>query len=204
MKNKDPRIDEYIATSAPFAQPVLNHLRKLIHQACPAVEEKMKWSFPHFDYKGVFCSMASFKEHCAFNFWKAKLIPDPHNLLKENSMRAMGQFGKIKSLNDLPDDKIILQYLIEAMKLNESGIKVTSGRPPEKEKKELKVPEELIRGLQKNKKALETFEKFTYSHKKEYVQWIAEAKTDVTRKKRVETAIEWMAEGKGRNWKYQR
>jgi uncharacterized protein YdeI (YjbR/CyaY-like superfamily) len=204
MEQKDVRIDEYIAGSAPFAQPVLNHLRKLIHEACPDVAEKIKWSFPHFDYKGVFCSMAAFKEHCAFNFWKANLIPDPHNLLKENSMRAMGQFGRIKSLKDLPDDLIILQYLKEAMKLNETGIKSTWRKSTEQEKKELAIPDELIAALKKNKKAKETFDRFTYSHRKEYVEWIREAKTEATRIKRVETSVEWLSEGKTRNWKYQR
>ena len=204
MIKQDPRIDEYIAASALFAQPILKHLRELIHKACPDVEEKMKWSFPHFDYKGVFCSMAAFKEHCAFNFWKANLIPDPRNLFKEGSMRAMGQFGRITSLKDLPDDSIILQYLKEAMKLNDAGTKRTTRRPTEKEKKDLAIPDELIAALEKNKKAKETFDSFTYSHRKDYVDWIREAKTEVTRNKRVETTVEWLAQGKARNWKYQR
>jgi len=204
MIKKDSRVDEYIAASAPFARPILDHLRQLIHKACPEVEEKMKWSFPHFDYKGVFCSMAGFKEHCAFNFWKANLIPDPHNLFKEGSMRAMGQFGRIRSLKDLPNDRIILQYLKEAMKLNDAGTKRTTRRPTEEEKQDLAIPDELLAALKKNKKAKETFDRFTYSHRKEYTEWINEAKTEATRNKRIETTIEWLSEGKARNWKYQK
>jgi len=199
---KDPRIDKYIASSAEFARPILDHLRVLVHQACPEVEEKMKWSFQHYDYKGVFVSMAAFKEHCAFSFWKAKLLPDPHNLLQEREEKAMGHFGKIRSLEDLPPDKVILEYLIAAMKLNEAGIKLVPKKPSEKEKKELRVPPDLIKALSEHPKASETFEKFSYSNKKEYVEWITEAKTEATRRRRLETAVEWMDEGKARNWKY--
>lgn len=202
MKTTDPRIDKYIENSAPFAKPVLIHLRKLIHQACPGVEEKMKWSFPHFDYQGVFVSMASFREHCAFSFWKSKLMKDPDRLFSGQEEKAMGQLGKIRSLRDLPPDRILLKYLKEAMKLNEDGIRVRPKRPTEKEKKEFPVPAELMAALKKNAKANATFGKFSYSHRKEYIQWITEAKTDATKQKRIETAILWMAEGKDRNWKY--
>jgi uncharacterized protein YdeI (YjbR/CyaY-like superfamily) len=202
MKKKDPKIDKYIASSAVFAKPVLIHLRELIHQACPDVEEKMKWSFPHFDYKGVFVSMAAFKEHCAFSFWKAKLMTDPNKLLKDREEKSMGHFGKIRSLKDLPPDKVILQYLKEAMKLNDAGIKVTPKKATEKEKKQLVVPDDLSAALKKNKTAGVNFEKFPYSHKKDYIQWITEAKTQETRSKRLATTIEWVAEGKDRNWKY--
>ena len=199
---KDPRIDQYISASADFAKPVLNHLRKLVHEACPDVEEKMKWSFPHFDNKGVYVSMAGFQEHCAFSFWKAKLMADPHKLLGEKGETAMGHFGRIRSLKDLPSDKILLEYLLEAKRLNDEGKKITPKKPTEKEKKELVVPDELMAALKKEKKALATFETFTYSHRKEYIEWINEAKTDATRDKRIATAVGWMAEGKSRNWKY--
>lgn len=198
----DPRIDKYIEASADFAKPILNHLRTLVRQACPEVEEKMKWSFPHFDFKGPFCSMAAFTQHCAFTFWKAKLMPDPHNLLQEREEKAMGHFGRIRSLQDLPSDIIILKYLGAAMKLNEAGIKLTAKKLTEKEKKELTIPAGLKEALSSNPKASETFEKFSYSNRKEYIMWISEAKTEATRQKRITTAVEWMAEGKSRNWKY--
>lgn len=199
---KDPRIDKYISASAPFAQSILNHLRTLVYQACPEVEETMKWSFPHFDYRGPFVSMAAFKAHCAFPFWKAKLMPDPHTLFRERDEKAIGHFGKILFLEDLPPDKIILEYLKEAIKLNEAGVKLPSRKPTEKEKMELSVPPELKEALSLNPKALETFENFSYSNKKEYIEWITEAKTETTRLKRLKTSVEWMAEGKARNWKY--
>lgn len=192
----DARIDSYIAASAPFARPILNHLRDLVHKACPEVEETMKWSFPHFDFKGPFCSMAAFKQHCAFIFWKAKLMPDPQNLLQEREEKAMGQFGKIRLLGDLSSDEVILDYLAAALKLNEEGIKLAPKKPTEKEKKELTIPPELKEALSSNPKASEVFEKFSYSHKKEYVEWITEAKTEATRNKRITTAVEWMTEGK--------
>lgn len=197
----DKRIDSYIAKSNDFAKPVLKHIRALVHKACPDAEETMKWSFPHFDYKGVFCSMAAFKEHCAFNFWKSKLMKDPHGILETNERTAMGSFGRITSLRDLPGDKIILSYLKEAVRLNDDGAKLPS-KPVSKEKKELAVPGYLIKAICKNKAAKKVFEGFSYSMKKEYVTWVTEAKTEQTRNSRLETAVEWISEGKQRNWKY--
>ena len=199
MPNTDKRIDAYIAKSADFAKPILNHLRSLLHKACPDVEETMKWSFPHFDYKGMMCSMAAFKEHCAFNFWKMALMKDAKKLLP-NRQEAMGSFGRITSLKDLPSDKVLLGYIKEAMQLNEEGIK--SKKPSSSVKKELVIPDYVIDSLRKNKKAFSTFENFSSSNKREYVEWITGAKTEETRNKRLAQAIEWMADGKIRNWKY--
>jgi uncharacterized protein YdeI (YjbR/CyaY-like superfamily) len=199
MAKTDKRIDSYISKAEPFAKPVLNHLRNLIHKACPQVEETIKWSFPHFDYAGAtICSMASFKEHCAFGFWKASLMSDPYKIL--SSENAMGQFGRIRNLKDLPADKILTEYIKEAAKLNEDGVKLPSKAKPEK--KNLIVPDYLTAALNKNKKALNTFENFSYSCKKEYIDWLTEAKTEQTRERRLASAIEWMSEGKVRNWKY--
>jgi uncharacterized protein YdeI (YjbR/CyaY-like superfamily) len=200
MKNLET--DKYIEQSAAFAQPVLTHLRDLIHRACPEVEEKLKWGFPHFDYKGVYVSMAAFKEHCAFSFWKAKLMADPYNLLGDKEEKAMGHFGRIRSLKDLPADEVLLDYLLEAKNLNDQGVKVTPKKPSEQEKKELVVPGDLQLALNKNMAAQVFFDKFPYSHRKEYIMWIMEAKTEATRLKRIDTAVEWIAEGKSRNWKY--
>ena len=179
MKNRE--VDDYIEKSAGFAQPVLNHLRDLVHRACPEAEEKLKWGFPHFDYKGVYTSMAAFKEHCAFNFWKVKLMADPHNLFGDKDERAMGNFGRIRSLQDLPPDDVLLSYLLEAKKLNDMGVKNTPKKPTEQEKKELAVPADLAAALGRDSKAQEFFDKFPYSHRKEYINWINEAKTEVTR-----------------------
>jgi uncharacterized protein YdeI (YjbR/CyaY-like superfamily) len=199
---KNDAIDQYIEKSAPFAIPILVHLRELVHRACPEAEEKLKWGFPHFDYKGVYTSMAAFKEHCAFNFWKAKLMPDPLGLLGEKEEKAMGHFGRIRSLEDLPPDEILLEYLLRAKELNDLGVKVTPKKPSEKEKQELEVPGDLQAALKGNLAAQVFFDKFPYSHRKEYIMWINEAKTGATREKRIATTVEWVAEGKGRNWKY--
>jgi uncharacterized protein YdeI (YjbR/CyaY-like superfamily) len=196
----DPRIDEYIKKSAPFAQPILKHLRMLVHKACPQIEETMKWSFPHFDYKGILCSMAAFKQHCSFGFWKGSVLKDSKQLLKAVGETDMGWFDKITSLKDMPPDKVLIAYIKEAARLNEEGVK------PVKEKKvgkaEIPMPGELTAALKKNKKAQTTFEQFSPSHKREYLEWITEAKTDDTRKKRIVTTIEWLTEGKSRHWKY--
>lgn len=200
MGKKDKRIDMYIMKSADFAVPILNHLRELVHAACPEVEETMKWSFPHFNYKNeMMCSMASFKQHCAFGFWKASLMKDKSLMENAKGETAMGHLGRITSVKDLPSDKKIFSYIKEAMKLNDEGKKVVK-KPAEG--KEPEVPAYFLKALKSNKAAQKTFENFSPSAKKEYVMWIVEAKTEDTRNKRIEQALEWMAEGKQRNWKY--
>jgi uncharacterized protein YdeI (YjbR/CyaY-like superfamily) len=202
MPQKNKRIDAYIAKSQDFAKPILKHIRELVHKACPDVQETMKWSFPHFEYySGTVCSTASFKEHCSFTFWKAKLMKDPHKIFPKVK-ESMGHLGKIKSVKDLPSDKIMIEYIKEAAKLNKDGVKVHSKKP--KEKKELVIPDYFTKALRKNKKALKTFNDFSYSHKKEYLEWITEARTEDTRNKRLSTTIQWLAEGKNRNWKYRK
>ena len=198
MGKKDPRVDTYIAKSADFAKPILNHLRDLVHEACPEVEEEWKWSFPHFSYKGMFCSMAAFKEHCAFGFWKSSLIVDKKG---QNIEQAMGQFGRLTKLSDLPSKKVMIEYIKLAKKLNDDGVKSPTRAKP-KAPRELVVPDDLAKALKRNKAAQATFDTFSPSNKREYVDWITEAKAEATRSRRLETAIEWMAEGKTRNWKY--
>lgn len=203
MGKKNKLIDAYIARSADFAKPILNHIRELVHKTCPGVEEKMKWSFPHFDYKGeMMCSMAAFKQHMAFGFWKAALMKDPILVATAKTEVAMGHLGKITSLNDLPSDKKITSWIKEAMKLNEQGIKVAKPKTTEKEKKDLVIPDYFIKALGRNKKVMKIFNEGSYSFKKEYVTWLTEAKTEETRNSRMATALEWIAEGKHRNWKY--
>ena len=200
MGTKDTRIDAYIARSADFARPILVHIRALVHKACPDVEEKIKWGFPHFDYKGMMCSMASFKEHCAFGFWKASLMKHAEKFKKDGE-KAMGHLGKIRRLDELPSNKILCAYIKEAAKLNEEGVKLPR-KPKPSAKKHIVVPADLMKALAKDKKAKSSFERFSYFHKKEYTEWLEEAKTEETRTRRLATAMQWIAEGKGRNWKY--
>ena len=199
MGTQDDRIDAYIAKSGAFARPILAHLRKVVHAACPDVEETMKWSFPHFMYKGMFCSMASFKEHCSFGFWKTSLIVKNGGSELE---KAMEPFGRITKLADLPSQSVLTGTIKQAMKLNDAGVKVPARSKP-KTPREVVVPDDLANALQRNKAARATFESFSPSHKREYVGWIIEAKTEATRTRRLETALEWLAEGKPRHWKYQ-
>ena len=203
MATKSKQIDAYVAKSADFAKPILNHLRELVHKTCPDAEEKMKWSFPHFDYKNeMLCSMAAFKQHCSFGFWKAALMKDPVLLETAKSEAAMGHLGKITSLKDLPPDKKIIAWIKEAMKLNDERKKVVKTKSVVKE--ELAVPGYFTAAVKKNKRAWATFETLAPSAKKDYVEWVTDAKTEETKNKRLAQSIEWMAEGKRRNWKYER
>lgn len=198
MATKDPRIDAYIAKSADFAKPILKHLRKIVHAGCPGVDETMKWSMPHFDYKGVMCGMAGFKQHCVFGFWKEALIFDRDKVAEKT---AMGSFGCIKSLADLPSEKALIGYVKKAAALNEAGIKAP-GRTQPKRREPLAVPEYFSAALKKNAKAGKTFESFPPSKKREYLEWVTEAKREETRHERLATSIKWLAEGKSRHWKY--
>ena len=202
MGKREKSIDAYIMKSAAFAQPILEHLRDVVHKACPDVMEKIKWSAPHFEYKGMLCNMAAFKAHCAFGFWKAALMEDKMLMQNARSERAMGHLGKITSLKDLPPNKVLISYIREAMKLNEAGVRVDKPKPVAVTV--LAVPAYFTKALSKNKIAQQHFKTFSPSAKKEYVMWLEEAKTDETRNKRLATAVEWIEEGKQRHWKYQK
>ncbi|MEP6994301.1 MAG: YdeI/OmpD-associated family protein [Acidobacteriota bacterium] len=193
MANRDPRIDAYIAKSAGFAKPILKHLRALMHEGCPEVVETIKWGMPHFEHRGMLGGMAAFKEHCSFGFWNRALkIPGKDG--------AMGQFGCITAVSELPSDKVMIGYVREAARLNESGVKVG---PIRKAKKLLPVPPALTAALKKKAGAAARFKSFSPSQQREYSEWIVEAKTDPTRGRRIQTSVEWISQGKTRNWKYQ-
>lgn len=200
----DSRIDAYIEKSAEFAKPILQHLRRLVHTGCPGVEETLKWSFPYFVYKGEnLCYMASFKQHCTFGFWKYALLDDPKGHLTPTGETAMGHLGRIARLEDIPPDEILIGFIKQAARLNEEKVPLPQKAKPA-EKKELAIPDYFLQALEKNPKAKAVFEKFSYSHQYEYLEWVTGAKTEATRLKRLETTMEWLAEGKGLNWKYER
>jgi uncharacterized protein YdeI (YjbR/CyaY-like superfamily) len=198
MPTLDPRIDAYIAKSPEFARPILLHLRAVVHAACPDVEETMKWSMPAFMHHGILCGMGAFKQHCTFGFWKSQLIFDRDS---GKSVAAMGDFGRITQCRDLPTKKVLVGYVKQAMKLNEAGVKVA--KPKKKSAAPLKVPADLAAALKKDRAAKTTFDNFSPCHRKEYIEWITRAKQPATRAKRLAQAIEWLAEGKKRNWKYE-
>jgi uncharacterized protein YdeI (YjbR/CyaY-like superfamily) len=208
---RDPRIDVYIERAAPFARPILRHMRGLVHQACPEAEETIKWGMPAFVHHGLMCSMAAFKSHCAFGYWLGELVLREAGGMPSRSGEAMGDYGRITALTDLPKDSLVLRHIRYAAKLNEQGVKRKAGgvRAGEgkvaavaEKSRTLEVPAALTKVLKGNAKARATFEAFSYSHRKEYVEWISEAKTQPTRDKRVATTVQWLEEGKFRNWKY--
>ncbi|WP_316827603.1 YdeI/OmpD-associated family protein [Pedobacter miscanthi] len=196
------QVDQYIINSAEFAIPILDHLRNLVHKADARIEEKIKWGMPFFDYKGTVCHMASFKNHCAFGFWKGSLMNDEYGIFKERS-QAMGLLGKITSFNDLPSDEILIAYIQQAIQLNEDNVKLPL-KPKSTEKKELIIPGYFMEALSEHPAALAVFQNFSPSNKKDYILWLEEAKTEATRLRRLETTLEWLAEGKTRMWKYQK
>ena len=200
MAGKDPRIDAYIQKAAPFAQPILKHLRKLVHAACPDVQEAMKWNTPSFEYEGILCGMAAFKSYVTFGFWKAAILAGQG--FTEVGSSPMGGLGRMASLDDLPSDPRLEEIIKAAVALNEQGIAVK--RPKRAPKPPVKPPAWFLAAIKKNRRALTAYDAFSPSHKREYVEWVTEAKTDATRDRRVAQAIEWMAEGKSRNWKYER
>jgi uncharacterized protein YdeI (YjbR/CyaY-like superfamily) len=202
MKNTDPRIDAHIEKAAGFAKPILRRLRKLVHEACPDAEETLKWSSPAFVYRGkILCGMAAFQKHCTFGFWHQGMT-DVLGLDGEKSDTAMGSFGRLTSLDDLPSDRAMLRYIRKAVALNESDAPARP-RPVRRPAEPLAVPGDLAAALKMKKAASATFERLSPSHRKEYIEWITEAKRDETRQRRLATALEWLAEGKPRNWKYQ-
>lgn len=198
--NTNPAVDEYIEKAAPFAKPILTEIRAIVHQACPQVEEVIKWQFPNFVYKGNICSMAAFKKHCTFTFWKGKILKDPDNILSIVGKTSMGQIGALHSISDLPNHSIMKKYLKEAMKLNEENIAI-----PKKKGKTAAlraIPDVMTEALKHHSVASKVFESFSVSNKNDYIEWITDAKREGTRTKRIHTMLEWLAEGKVRNWKY--
>jgi len=197
MADHDARIDAYIATAAPFARPILEHLRVVIHAACPDVEEGLKWSRPFFSYRdSPLCMMAAFGQHCGFGFWLSKQV------VGQTAEDGSGQFGKILSVADLPPEKKLIEFTHKAMALNETGVK--RKRPKAAAKPAALIPDALAAEFakKKNAEARKNYAAFSPGKQREYIEWINEAKTDPTRQKRIAATLEWLAEGKTRHWKY--
>ena len=196
MGKKNARVDDYIANAAAFARPILTEIRERVHAACPEVEETMKWRQPSFEYKGLMCGMAAFKDHCVFGYWKAPLVLGA----AAEGANAMGYRDQIRSIADLPSKTAFKAHVRKAMALNDAGITVP--KPARAPKAALPVPEDLAAAITKNTKAQAAFDQFSPSHRREYVEWITEAKTEATRARRLQQTVDWLAEGKPRNWKY--
>ena len=197
MASHDPRVDAYIASAADFARPILDELRKRVHAACPNVEEAIKWGMPGFSYAGsLLCGMGAFKRHVAFGYWK-------HALVMDGAERdGMGSYGKLASVGELPTRTRMQADLKKAMRLNEEGVKPAGSRKPSAPP--MDAPADMVAALKKNRRAKAAFDGFPPSAQREYIDWIVEAKREDTRARRLAQAVEWMAEGKRRNWKYER
>ena len=202
MGKRIAAVDAYIAKQQPFAKPILVHLRNRVHEVCPDANEVIKWGMPHFEYKGPFAGMAAFKAHATFGFWKEALLRKGRASLAKSDEPAMGSFGRLRSLDDLPSRRTLASLIREAMKLNEDGVKAP--KRPSVRKPDVRPPAWFMAALRQKPKALAAYEAFAPSHRREYVEWVTEAKTEATREKRLATTLSWLAEGKRRNWKYEK
>ena len=195
MGKKDPRIDAYIDRAPEYAKPILEQIRKAVHTGCPDVEEDLKWRHPAFMHRGILCGMAAHKEHVTFGFWD-QMVGGGGNLRE-----AAGQFGRLESVDDLPREKKFVAMVKDAVKNRDAGIRPTrmktAARTP------IAMPDDFAAALRKNKEAGAAYDAFSPSHRREYLEWIIEAKRAATRERRIATAVEWLAQGKSRNWKYQ-
>jgi uncharacterized protein YdeI (YjbR/CyaY-like superfamily) len=202
MPTRDPRIDAYIAKSPDFARPILEQFRAIVHDACPEVIETVKWGRPAFEYAGaLMCSIAAFKHHCSIGFWKAPLLTFGGRPL---GFGKDAQFSHLASARDLPARSALIKLVKQAARLNAAGVKesVMTASGPRRPRRPLPPPADLQRALAANKRAQKVFDSFPPSHKREYIEWITEAKRAETRAQRLATTLEWLAEGKPRNWKY--
>ena len=201
MAQDNKKVDEYIAKSQDFAKPILEHLRQIIHDTCPNVEEDIKWGTPHYGYKGDHLLMlGAFKNHCSFSFYKAEFMTDKEIAESVKAGKKFGYMDKVKTLSDLPTKKVLVSYIKEAMTINEKGIK--KEMPKSDKPKVVATPDFLIVALNANKKAKAVWDEKSDAFRKDYLVWIIDAKTEATREKRIEQSLEWIADGKGRFWQY--
>ncbi len=202
MEKYSAQVDEYIEKSPDFAKPILHYLRETIHETCPDAEEAIKWKFPAFMYKGkILCSITAFKQYCSLGFWlhqEMKTISELETAAEKSNMFSL---GKITKMEDLPSKTLLKKAIKEAMELTDMGVTMKKAAPS---KTETQIPDYFQTALNANEKALQVFQKASPSFRKEYINWITDAKTETTRHKRMEQALEWISEGKGRNWKYER
>lgn len=197
MGRKNPGFDTYAANAQPFARPIFKHLRTVVHEVVPEVTEEFKWSHPSWVYKGILCGFAAFKEHATFGFAKHDLVVG-----KGRKEGAWGTFGRITTVKDLPSKAVLTKLLKKAKQLNDDGVGSMMG--PRKKRAPLPVPAYMKSALARDAKAKAVWDEFPPGQQREYVEWVIEAKTEETREKRLATSLEWIAEGKRRNWKYER
>lgn len=200
MSRRSPRVDAYSREAPEFAQLILEKLRTIFHKASPEISENIKWGVPSFEYKGIVAGMAAFKNHVGFGFMKSPLMKDPHGILRDNACASIMHLN-VRSLSELPTQQVLLPYIKQALELNEAGATVPRKEPSRKERT---LPPALLKELKKNKQAFKIFDEFSPGKRRDYIEWISDAKREETRDRRITTAVEWIAEGKSRNWKYEK
>lgn len=204
MSDDSKRVDQYIADAPEFARPIMEKIRKAVHKGCPQVEEAIKWGCPHFVYHGLLGGMAAFKGHVSFGFWKSKLLDDPEGLFESGTGRKASMCNAhFHSIKDVPNQKILVDYVKRAVKLNVDGASKSPVAQQTKKKITTRPPADLARQLKQNAKAKKFFESLAPGQKRDYIEWLTQAKREATRQKRLATTIEWLAEGKKRHWKYE-
>lgn len=203
MGARDPRVDAYIAKSAPFARPILRHLRAVVHAGCPTVVEAIKWGMPAFEHGGILCGMGAFQSHCTFWFWKGALIVKGD---RAKQAEAMGQFGRVTRVADLPPKRVLVGYVKQAAKRRESGERGPERSKSAGPKRSPRTPADLAAALRlpRHARAAATWAAFAPGHRREYVEWIVEAKRPGTRARRLATTLDWLAKGRPQRWRYER
>jgi uncharacterized protein YdeI (YjbR/CyaY-like superfamily) len=201
---RNPAVDAYIAKSADFAKPILQHVRKLMHKGSPKIEETIKWGVPAFERQGIVAMMAAFKKHVAFGFWSEKLIRESLGADADRAFPKEAKLGmggrRYHARGELPPDAVVVRAVKAAVALNEAGVRpkrVAKKKPPPK------APPYLAAALKKSAKARATWSRLTPGQQREYVDWLVDAKQAATRERRLAQAMEWLAAGKQRYWKYQ-
>ena len=196
---RNPKIDSYIDSAPEFAAPIIVHLRELAHRAFPKIEETIKWGMPHFEHKGLVFGIAAHKNYASVTFHKSNQLTDKHKIFNMVGKSEMGALGKIKTLDDLPSDEILMEYILESIEVNKKGVKPKVAKPASLK---YEMDKDFQAGLEGNPGAMEHYQDFSVSNKNEYLEWICEAKTAATKEKRITQILEWISEGKPRNWKY--
>ena len=203
MGRRIAAVDAYIARQRPFAIPILERLRDLVHEFCPEAEEVIKWGMPHFEYKGPFAGMAAFKAHATFGFWKDSLLRRGGRPLGRSREKAMGSFGRLASVDDLPTKREMGALVRRAMKLNDERVKLPQRSGPRKPVV-VRPPAWFLAAVRANRKALATWQALPPGHRRQYLEWVREAKTEPTRQRRMATTVEWLAAGRRLDWKYEK
>jgi len=204
MSKRDPKVDAYVKKAPEFARPILEHMRDIVHLACPDIVETIKWGRPFFDHHGPVCGLAAFKAHCSVIFWKADVLLTPD----ERRDGALGQFGRLVSVKDLPSKRELIALVKRAVLLNEDGVPAQWQEARKQTRatraaKPVVVPALLAEALAKDAKARKAFDAMPPSHQREYAEWIDDAKRDETRQRRLAQAVAQIREGKSQNWRYE-